>query len=391
MNPVHSSPPAVSRRLPHVAITSALMAMFAGGCSRESSREPAARAGRAEIPVLVAQAVEKDVPVRIGAIGNVRPFSRVTVRSQITGQLQTVHFKEGQEVHKGDLLFTIDPRPAQAALEQARANLARDEAHLVNARIALDRVKQLLESKYASQEDFDNARATLDALQGTVLADRAAITNGTLNLDYTTIHAPVDAVAGAQLVHAGNIVKSTDDELVILNQIQPVFVAFAVPEHHLPEIRRERRGQALKASAMFEGLQGPIPHGDVTFVDNAVDKTTGTIELKATFANTDRALWPGQLVQVELGLATVPRAVVVPTQAIQTGQDGEYVFVVKPDHTVDLRPVKSGVSFEGETAVSGEVKPGDTVVTDGQLNLVAGRTVAIKTPGAVSETKPARE
>jgi multidrug efflux system membrane fusion protein len=335
----------------------------------------------------VAQAVEKDMPVQIRAIGNVLPFAKVTIRSQITGQLQAAHFKEGQEVHQGDLLFSIDPRPMQAALDQARASLTRDEAQLENARIAFERAKQLFDSKYASQEDFDNARATMDALQGTVLADRAAITNAALNLDYTTIRSPVDGMAGAQLVYAGNIIKSPDDQMVIINQIQPVFVSFAVPERHLPEIRREMRVEALKTAVTFDGLQGPPPQGEVTFVDNAVDATTGTIQLKATFANADSALWPGQFVQVKMTLAEVPRAVVVPTQAIQTGQSGEYVFVVKSDQTVDLRPVKSGASFNGETAVTGELKAGETVVTDGQLNLVDGRIVAIKTPGTGGETK----
>jgi multidrug efflux system membrane fusion protein len=351
-----------------------------GGCSRRA----AAKRTPPPVPVLVAQAAEKGMPVQIRAIGNVMPFARVVIRSQITGQLEGVHFREGQEVRQGDLLFTIDPRPAQAALDQARANLARDEAQLENARFAYDRARLLFESKYASQEDFDNARAAMDALQATVLASRAAITNAALNLDYTTLHSPVDGVAGAQLAYAGNIIKSTEDEMVVLNQIHPIFVSFAVPEQHLSEIRRQLRGQPLKTSAAFEGLNGPAPQGEVTFVDNAVDPATGTIQLKATFANADSALWPGQFVQVEMTLAEVPRAVVVPTQAVQPGQNGEYVFVVKADQTVEMRPVKSGVSFNGETAVVGELKPGETVVTDGQLNLVAGKTVVIKTPGGAA-------
>jgi membrane fusion protein, multidrug efflux system len=365
------------------AVTVAFLLATLSGCSRESG----AKRPLAPVPVLAAQAVEKDVPVQLHAIGNVMPFAKVTIRSQITGQLQEVHFKEGQELHKGDLLFTIDPRPPQAALDQARANLARDEAQLENARIVFERVKQLFESRFASQEDFDNARAAMDALQGTALADRAAITNAALNLDYTTIRAPVDGVAGAQLVFAGNILKSPDDQMVIINQIHPIYVAFAVPERYLAEIRHEMRAQPLKVTATFDGLNSPAPQGEVTFVDNTVDTTTGTILLKATFANTDSALWPGQFVQVDMTLKETPRAVVVPGQAIQTGQNGDYVFVVKPDQAVEMRPVKSGESVNGETVVARGLKAGETVVTDGQLNLVAGRTVVIKTPGAGGEAK----
>ena len=369
-------------RLCH-AVTIAFLLATLGGCSRESG----AKRTPPPVPVLAAQTVEKDVPVQLRAIGNVMPFAKVTIRSQITGQLQEVHFKEGQELHKGDLLFTIDPRPPQAALDQARANLARDEAQLENARIAFERVRQLFESRFASQEVFDNARATMDALQGTVLADRAAITNAALNLEFTTLRSPADGVAGAQLVYAGNIIKSPDDEMVVINQIHPVYVSFAVPEQHLPDIRRAMRGQPLKVVVTFNDLNGPAPQGEVTFVDNTVDTTTGTIPLKATFANTDSVLWPGQFVQVDMTLKEIPRAVVVPGQAIQTGQNGDYVFVVQPDQTVEMRPVKSGESFNGETVIASGLKAGETVVTDGQLNLVPGRTVAIKTPGAGGEAK----
>jgi membrane fusion protein, multidrug efflux system len=314
----------------------------------------------------------------------VMPFAKVTIRSQISGQLQAVHFKEGQEVRRGDLLYTLDPRPAQAALDQARANLARDEAQLENAPVASERTQQLFASKYASQQDFDDARTKMNALAGTVLADRAAITNATLNLDYTTIRSPVDGVTGAQLVYPGNIIKSSDDEMVVINQVQPVFVSFAVPERHLAEIQRELREHPPRVTASFTGLQEPAPQGELSFVDNAVDATTGTIQLKATFANADRTLWPGQFVSVEMTLKELPHAIVVPAQAVQTGQEGEYVFVVKADQTVELRPVKSGVSFNGETAVTGELRAGEKVVTDGQLNLVAGKAVLDKTPGAAA-------
>jgi membrane fusion protein, multidrug efflux system len=361
-----------------LAVLAAVLAAALPGCSRGPA---GSKQGPPPVLVLAAQAAEQDVPVQLRAIGNVLPYSKVTIRSQVTGQLQAAHFKEGQEVHQGDPLFTIDPRPAQAALEQARANLARDEAQLENARVVFERTRQLLEAKFVSQEVFDNARAAMAALQGTVLADRAAITNADLELEFTAIRSPVDGVAGSQLVYPGNIIKSPDDAMVMINQIHPIYVAFAVPEQYLPEIRREMRAASLKATVTFEGLTGSPPAGDLTFVDNTVDPVTGTIQLKATFANADSVLWPGQFVQVTLTLTEVPRAVVVPAQALQTGQSGDYLFVVKPDQTVEMRPVKAGERYEGVIVVASGLQPGETVVTDGQLNLVPGKKVAIQAAG----------
>jgi membrane fusion protein, multidrug efflux system len=356
-----------------------LIAVLFAGCSRESSNGTKTKREGVAVPVLAAQAVEKDVPVQIRAIGNVMPYSKVTIRSQITGQLQAVHFKDGQEVKKGDLLFTIDPRPPQAALEQAAANLARDEAQLENAKIAFERSRKLFDSKLISQEDFDNARASMDALQGTGLADRAAITNATLNLAYTSIRSPMDGVAGAQLVFAGNIVKSPDDEMLLINQIHPIYVSFAVPERFLSEIKNQMRDRTLKVEATSTGMTGPAPQGALTFVDNTVDTTTGMIQLKGTFANEDNALWPGQFVQVTLTLSEISNAVIVPSQAVQTGQNGQFVFVVKSDQTVETRPVTLGNAYQGETVIANGLKVGEKVVTDGQLRLVPGTKVDVKT------------
>ncbi len=374
-----------------IIAVAALSVALSAGCRREARRAPA-RPGGGSVPVVAAGVSAKDVPVQIRAIGNVMTPSRVTIRSQITAQLQAVHFKEGQEVKRGEVLFTMDPRPARATLEQARANLARDEAQLENAKIAFERTRSLFDSKLTSQEDFDDARTSQEALQGTVLADQAAITNATLNLAYTTIRSPVDGVAGAQLVFAGNVVKSPDDAMLTIHQIHPIYVSFAVPERYLPEIRREMSGKPLKVTASFTGLRGTAPEGELTFVDNAVDMTTGTILLKATFANQDRALWPGQFVQVGMDLAELPNATVVPSQAVQTGQQGEYVFVVKPDQTVELRGVKIGESFAGETVVADGLQAGETVVTDGQLNLVNGTKVGVKpAPAAGASTQAPME
>jgi len=373
-----------------------LMLLLAGflfsGCSRtETAGAKPGQGSGAPVPVLVGEAVEKNMPVQISAVGNVQPFTKVAVRSQITGQLAKVHFQEGSEVKKGDLLFTIDPRPAQAALEQMKANLARDEAQLENARIEFARAQKLYESNISSRDDYDKAQANLDTLRGTVLADRAAITNAALNLEFTSIHSPIDGRTGNVLVHEGNIVKAEEDVLLQINQVHPLFVAFGVPEQFLPEIRRRMRDGPLKAQANFVNLEGPPPQGEVAFIDNAVDPTTGTVQLKAAFDNADTALWPGQFVQVIMTLAEQPNAVVVPTPAIQPGQNGDFAFVVKADQTVEMRRVTVGPARDGETVVQRGLKPGETVVIDGQLRLVPGARVDVKPVNALKPEALARE
>ncbi len=247
----------------------AIMGIFSG-CSRSdnSTAKKGAGGGDPPVPVLVARAVEKSVPVQVSAIGNVTPCSTVTIRSQITGKLQEVHFKEGQTVKKGDLLFTIDPRPLQAALDQAKANLARDAAQLENAELHFEREKKLFDTKLVSQEEFDNARAAMDVQQGIMQADQAAITNAMLNLAYTSITSPMDGLAGSQLVFVGNIIKSPDDPMLTINQIHPIYVSFAVPERYLPEIRRELGGKPLRVEASFAGMTAAPPQGALTFVDS---------------------------------------------------------------------------------------------------------------------------
>ena len=348
-------------------------------CSRNVSADPNLRKPPpAGVPVLVNEAVEKEMAVQIRAIGNVQPYSKVTIRSQITGQLLQAHFQEGQEVKKGDLLCTIDPRAAQAALAQARANLARDEALLENARIEFDREKKLLDSALISQDEFDKARASLDTLNGTVLGDHAAITNAELNVEFTSIRSPVDGVTGNLLVYPGNIVKAPDDSILTINQIHPIYVSFAVPEQVLPEIKNGLREKPLGVEAAFQNMIGAATKGRLTFIDNAVDPTTGMIQLKATFPNEDNALWPGQFVQVAVTLSTQPHAVVVPSPAVQTGQNGEFIYVVKADQTVEARPVSTGIARDGETVVESGMKAGETVVTDGQLRLVPGAKVNVQ-------------
>jgi multidrug efflux system membrane fusion protein len=354
----------------------ALVAAFlAGGCSRSNSEKTVAG-----VPVLVAQAVETNVPVRIDPppVGHVTAISTVTVHSQIGGIISEVHFKEGQEVKKGDLLFTIDPRPSQAALDQARAALERDEAQMNYAKINFAREQKLFDQKLISQDELDTNRASLDALLGTVSVDKATITNALLNLEFCHIRSPVDGMTGSLQSYAGNVVKAPDDILLTINQIHPIYVVFAVPEQYLPEIKKQMDEKPLDVTATYENLDGLPPQGELTFIDNAVDMTTGTIQLKATFTNEDSALWPGQFVQVTLTLSELTNVVVVPSQAVQTGQNGQFIYVVKPDQTVEERPVKIGIAYDGNTVVETGLQAGETVVTDGQLRLAPGVNVSVK-------------
>jgi multidrug efflux system membrane fusion protein len=355
--------------------------MLANGCSRGKNN---AGAG---VPVLVARAVETNLPVQIEPppVGHVMAFSMVTVHSQIQGMISEIHFQEGQEVKKGDLLFTIDPRPEEAALAQAQANLARDRAQLENAKIQFDREQKLFDQKLVSQDDYDTSKAGMDALQGTVQADEAAVTNARLNLDYTEIRSPMDGVTSGLQSYEGNVVKAPDDTLLTINQIHPIYVQFGVPEQYLPEIRREMRDKTLPVAVTFENMDAP-PRGELTFINNTVDTTTGLIQLKATFPNEDNALWPGQFVTVELTLSELTNAVVVPSQAVQTGQNGEFIYVVKPDQTVEERPVVIGITYQGQTVVQRGLKAGETVVTDGQLRLAPKMKVTVKSTDSVSNT-----
>ncbi len=359
----------------------ALAAILAGGCSGGSSKKSGADA-----PVLVAKAIATNVPVQIDPppVGHVMPVSSVTIRPQVGGILQQVHFKEGSEVKSNALLFTIDPRPSQAALEAAKAALARDTAQMKNAKIQFDREQKLFEQKLVSQDEFDTSKAGFDALTGTFAVDQAAVTNAQLNLEFTEIRAPFDGVTGGLQFHEGNVVKAPDDTLLTINQIHPIYVQFGVQEQFLPEIKREMRDKTLQVAVTFENMDGPPPQGELTFVDNSVDMTTGTILLKATFPNENDALWPGQFVTVTLTLSELTNAIVVPSQAVETGQNGQYIYIVKVDPTnaasqfVEERPVKIGIAYDGETVVEKGLKAGETVVTDGQLRLAPNVKVSVK-------------
>ena len=339
----------------------AAAALLAGGCSR--SAKPAA--GRAA-PVLVATAFTTNVPVQIQPqpVGHVVPYSTVTIRPQIGGILQQVSFQEGAEVKSNELLFTIDPRPSQAVL-------AHDQAQLENATAQFNRDQKLFDAKIEPQDQFDASKANRDMLLATVQSDE-------LNLGFCEIRAPFDAVAGALQFYQGNVVKAPDDTLVTLNQIHPIYVQFGVPEQFLPEIRREMQKHPLKVSASYENMNGEPPPGELTFIDNTVDPSTGMIQLKATFPNENSTLWPGQFVTLTLTLSELTNVVVVPSQAVQTGQNGQFIYVVKSDQTVEEHPITIGITFDGDTVIESGLKAGETVVTNGQLRLAPGAAVSIK-------------
>lgn len=355
-----------------------------GACSGKKEK-PAAKP---PVMVTVAVAVEKSIPVQVRAIGNVEAYNTVSVKAQINGQVARVHFAEGEDVARGALLFTIDPRPYEAALRQAEATLARDRAQARFASQQTERYGALLKDGIVTQDQYDQLRANADALDAAIAADLATVDNARILLGYCYIRSPIDGRTGNLAVKAGNLVKANDlPVLVTINQITPIYATFTIPEKELAEIKKYLGAGRLKVDAVIpDDPKGP-ESGTVTFLDNAVDSATGTIRLKGTFANAGRRLWPGQFVNVVLTLATRPNAVVVPTRAIQTGQQGEFVFVVKDDLTVESRVVATGEMLNGESVIARGITPGEKVVTDGQLQLVPGARVAPRTeqpPGQVS-------
>jgi multidrug efflux system membrane fusion protein len=370
----------------------AALLTLVSACSGTSSGHSAAKEAQKEaaVSVTVGTAVRKATPMQLSAIGNVQAFSTVTVRALVEGTLTEVHFAEGQHVRKGDLLFTIDPRPFEVQLKEAEAALARDKARAELARQQARRYEGLAAKEYVSREQADQTQAAADAAEAELQADQAAVENARLQLDYCSIHSPIDGVAGALLVHAGNVVKANDPDhpLVVLQQVSPVYVAFSVPASQLPEVQRSMARGPVKAAAVPSDDAFAPPAGTLTFVDNAVDQATGTIQLKALFPNKDKALWPGQFVNIVLTLSTQPDAILVPAQAVQTGQEGSYLFVVGADQTVKSRPVVIGRTVGNETVIEKGVSPGERVVTDGQLRLATGVKVEVKSAAsdaAVSE------
>jgi multidrug efflux system membrane fusion protein len=412
------------------------------GCSNAGTGQAQAKASAARdaVPVTIDTAVSKSVPVQVRAIGTVQAYATVTLKSQVDGEVAAVHFAEGQEVKKGDLLFTLDQRPLQAALnqaeavlgrdtaqlqqteavvaqtmaaeKQAEANLARDTAQLQNALSQARRYQGLIDEGAISKELYDQVQTNAAAMQATIQADEAAVTNARasvraaqatvenvkaaikadqavvenarVQLGYTTIRAPMDARAGNLLVRAGSAVKARDDtaQMVLLNQIHPIYVSFSVPEQSLASIKKYLAAGSVTVQAQARGPETSPTTGTLSFVNNTVDASTGTIQLKATFPNAESHLWPGQFTDVVMTLAIQRDQVVVPSQAIQTGQEGQYAYVVRADQTVELRQVTAGRTLDGGTVIEKGIAAGENVVTDGHLRLVPGAHVQVKSAAA---------
>jgi multidrug efflux system membrane fusion protein len=327
---------------------------------------------------MAALAVQKDVPVQLRAIGTAEAYSAVSVKTMVNGQIVKVGFREGQDVKKGDLIFVIDPRPYEAALMTAEANLARNLALKENAEKDVKRYVYLIEKDLVPKQQFDQVVSNAAALAAAVNADNAVVENTRVQLSYCFIRSPIDGRTGALFIKEGNVVKANDSTLVTINQVTPIYVTFSVPEQYLAGIRKYREARTLGVEAVIPGQEEKPARGALTFISNAVDNATGTIQLKGTFPNQDRRLWPGGFVNVTLTLATKPKAVLVPASAVQTGQSGQYIFVVRPDLTVESRPVVTGETGGGETVIEKGVQAGERVVTDGQLRLVPGARVEIK-------------
>jgi membrane fusion protein, multidrug efflux system len=327
------------------------------------------------VPVVVARVERSSIPVELHAIGTGQAFKTVSVESQVAAIVKEVHYHQGQFVQRGDLLVTLDNQPFLASLAQAQAALARDKAQAQLDKIELERYAKLLEAGIIPREQYDQYVATSSAANATVAADQAAIQTVKIQLSYCSIYAPISGVTGAQLVYSGATVKANDvPVLVVINQVSPLFVKFSVPQQYLGQIKQSMTGSRLPVEAIPPGSTVP-ENGYLTFVNNTVDASTGTIELMGTFANGDHRLWPGQFSNVLLRLGKQQNVMVIPSQAVQTGQDGDFVFVVKPDMTVEVRAVKMGLSVGNQAEVLQGLSVGQTVVTDGQVRLVPGTKV----------------
>ena len=365
--------------------------------------------GGGPVPVVVTTVGRRDVPVEVTVVGNVEAYSTINIVSQVGGQLTEVHFQEGDFVTKGQKLFQIDPRPLQAQLQQAEANVARDEAQVAQAQANLardvasqqnalqdaDRYKQLFEQGIVSKQQGDQSKTTAETLSQSVAADKAAIQssraqmsadqanieNVQIQFGFTTIYSPIDGRTGNLTVKQGNVISANSSALIAITQVEPIYVTFSVPEGHLADIKRYMALGKLQVTALTQDGNSEVERGELTFVDNNVDVTTGTIKLKGTFRNSDHKLWPGQFVNVVLRLTTRPNALVLPNQAVQSGQDGTFVYVVKDDQSVEARPVVTGQRVDQELVIEKGLSLGDTVVTEGQLRLAPGTRVQWKDSG----------
>lgn len=365
-----------------VALAAAGLAAYFSTDSRAREARKAAK-GPPAVPVTVAVVAQETVPVRLQAIGNVEAYLTVAVKARVDGQIVAVNFREGQEVKKGEVLFRIDPRPYEAALRQAEANALRDRAARDQARSQERRYQELLAKNFVSKEAYAQIRTNAETAEATAKASQAALENARLNLEYCTIRSPLDGYVGKVLLQAGNLVKANDvNPLVVINQVKPIYVNFAVPEQYLPEIRKYSAQTSLRVDVVPTDPAAPRAAGRLAFIDNAVDPSTGTIRLRAQFDNSDAVLWPGQFVNVSLRLYEQPDAIVIPSQAVQNGPDGQYVYVINDDLVAEIRRIKVQRTDAERTIVAAGLAKGERVVTRGQLRLGPKTRVQIGKPGA---------
>jgi len=383
-----------------------ILILLLAGCSSEKAAAVAQQQAPAA-PVLVSKAMLKSVPIEIQSVGNAEAYSSVSVKSQVGGELTVVDFKEGTDVRKGDRLFVIDPRPYESQVAQAEAALAKDKAQLQAAQanlskeiaqeefaqaqakrysellqkglLAPDSAEQTNAQAKAASEAVRADRAAIDSMQANIAADQAALDRAKLQLEYCTIRSPIDGRTGQLMVKQGNVVKATDVELVTINQLHPIYVTFTVPEINLPLIKARMAAGKVSVVVYLQGQDEAVETGTLTFVENIVDSATGTIRLKALFDNRADKLWPGQFVRVVVRSNDSSNSIVVPVTAVQTRQDGKFVFVVKPDMTVEARAVLTGRTIERDVVIEKGLSEGESVVTTGQLRLVPGSRIQIKT------------
>jgi len=361
------------KQTPIVLICSVAIICLAG-CVTKKEKPKA----KPPVPVRMVQAIQKDVPVQVKAIGNIEAYTSVAIKSQVSGQIARVHFTEGSDVEKGALLVSIDPEPFQATLSQFEAALVKDQAQARFAREQAQRYAGLLKEGIVTRDQYDLLQSNAESLAATLVADRAAIRNAKIQLGYCSIRSPISGRTGVVALQPGNLVKANDLPIVTVNQLSPIYVTFSLPEKRLAEIKRGMAAGQLKIEAVIPNEPGKTEAGTISFLDNAVNPATGTIKLKGVFANKTRKLWPGQFTDVLITLGSRQNAVVVPTQAIQTSQQGEFVYVVKPDNTVEMRPVASAAVTGEETIVEKGLAAGEAVVVDGQLRLKPGAKVESK-------------
>jgi len=362
----------------------ALLAGAMSGCAKKQEKPK----GRPAALVETAAATQQDVPLQIRAIGTMEASESVVVRTQISGELTKVCFREGQDVQKGALLFLLDPRTYQAALKRAEATLARNRVILDNARKDFSRYSQLVKDGIVTQEQAEGYRTKAESAAADVAADQAAVDSAREQLAYCTITSPISGRLGVLSIDRGNVVKANETVLVTINKLSPIHATFTIPEKELPELKRHLAAGKVSIEAEVPGGAGIRETGTVSFLDNTVDPATGTIKLKAEFANAKHQLWPGQFVNLAITLTVRNKAVVVPSQAIQTGQKGQHVFVAKQDGTAELRPVVTGPVAKGVTVIERGLQAGEQVVVDGQMRVVPGGKIEIKLPEKPAAPKP---